>query len=332
MHLKGNWYYLVTSAHGKREWIKLAPRTDKPLALRKWGEMAGREPNPDDCLFSDAVKRYRRDVLPNKAPRTQRDNEKEIEVLLPVFGHMPLDDIAPADVRNFLIERGKTAKTRANREKALLSHVFNKAREWGYTDAPNPCAGVAGFKESPRDRYIEDAEFKLIIDHADAVLRDAMEIAYYTGQRPADVLKLERSDIRDGLLWVAQNKTGKRLRIRIEGGLKEAIDRALARERTATGRRIVQNEGGQPLTFWQLRGRFDRARKAAAKALLERGQDDEARAIETAQFRDIRAKAASDLEDTDRAQRLLGHKHSATTDRYVRARAGDIVKPVGRKL
>lgn len=33
-------------------------------------------------------------------------------------------------VRGYLDKRGLAAKARANREKALLSHMFNKAREW----------------------------------------------------------------------------------------------------------------------------------------------------------------------------------------------------------
>ena len=61
------------------------------------------------------------------------------------------------------------------REKALLSHIINKAREWGYTDAPNPCQGVKGFKESGRDRYVTDAEFQAVWDKAGPTLRDAMD-------------------------------------------------------------------------------------------------------------------------------------------------------------
>ena len=38
-----------------------------------------------------------------------------------------------------------------------------------------------------------------------------MDIALLTGQRPADVLKIRRADIRDGALWIVQNKTGARL-------------------------------------------------------------------------------------------------------------------------
>ena len=69
-------------------------------------------------------------------------------------------------MRTYLDLHGQTAKVRANRERALLSHIFNQARAWGYTDAPNPCAGIKGHKETGRDRYgyVEDDEFKAVPD------------------------------------------------------------------------------------------------------------------------------------------------------------------------
>lgn len=101
----------------------------------------------------------------------------------------PIEQITPQHVRQFMDWR-KDAPVRANREKALFSHIFNKAREWGYTAAPNPCAGVKGFTERGRDAYIEDVTYKAVWDAADWPTRDAMDLAYLTGQRPADVLKM----------------------------------------------------------------------------------------------------------------------------------------------
>ena len=92
-------------------------------------------------LVSVIARRYVREVFPTKAVATRRDNDRELVHLLRVFGHMPIDAIAPMHIREYLDIRGQTAKVRANREKALFSHMFNKAREWGYTNAINPCKG-----------------------------------------------------------------------------------------------------------------------------------------------------------------------------------------------
>ena len=216
-------------------------------------------------------------------------------------------------MRSYLDKRGQTAKARANREKALLSHLFNKAREWGYTDAPNPCQGVKGFTESGRDRYVTDAEFQAVHAKADQTLRDAMDLALLTGQRPADVLKIKRDDIRDGALFIAQNKTGAKRAIEIVGELAQLIERIAARKRERLSAFLIQDDNGRLLSMLALRGRFDKARRAAGVSF---------------QFRDIRAKTSSDTGDLGHSQRLLGHKNRDMTEHYVRERVGQRVKPL----
>ncbi len=47
-----------------------------------------------------------------------------------------------------------------------------------------------------------------------------MDIALLTGQRPADVLKIMRVDIRDGALLITQNQTRAKRAIEIVGELE----------------------------------------------------------------------------------------------------------------
>jgi integrase len=141
-----------------------------------------------------------------------------------------------------------------------------------------------------------------------------MDLAYLTGQRPADLLKLNRSDIRDGTLWFTQNKTGKKLRINIVGELETLIERILSRKHHIMGGdAMLQDGSGQRLTYGALRTRFDKARKAAEVDF---------------QFRDIRAKTATDTDDLARSQQLLGHKTRAMTEHYTRNRRGEKVEPL----
>ena len=210
-----------------------------------------------------------------------------------------------------IVEQAKAV--RANREKALFSHVFNKAREWGYTAAQNPCQGVKGFKETGRSRYVTDEEFERVKAHAHYTVADAMDVALLTGQRPADVLKIQRSDVRDGALWIVQNKTGARLGIEITGELAAVIDRINQRPRPAISAFLIQDENGQPLSQGALRSRFDKARTLAKVDF---------------QFRDIRAKAATDTGDLAHSQKLLAHKNREMTEHYVRSRIGERIKPL----
>lgn len=57
-------------------------------------------------LFSLIVKRYVREVYPTKAARMRADNDKELIHLLHVFGHMPIDAIAPMHIREYMNLRG----------------------------------------------------------------------------------------------------------------------------------------------------------------------------------------------------------------------------------
>ena len=140
-----------------------------------------------------------------------------------------------------------------------------------------------------------------------------MDLALLTGQRPADVLKIKKSDIRDGALWIVQNKTGARLGIEITGELAAVVARITARQYQAISPYLLQDDKGQPLSLYALRSRFDKAREAAKVSF---------------QFRDIRAKAATDTGDLAHSQRLLAHKNRQMTEHYVKARLGERVRPL----
>jgi hypothetical protein len=95
---------------------------------------------------------------------------------------------------------------RCRSRKALFPHVFNKAWEWSYTSAQNPCQGVNGYRATGRSRYITDEEFEKVRAVAHFTVSGAMEPSLLSGQLPANVLKLNRTDIHDDALWVIQNK------------------------------------------------------------------------------------------------------------------------------
>lgn len=256
-----------------------------------------------------------REVLPTLKPNTQRDYTQYFNLLNAVFGAIPIDSIRPFDIAEYLRVRGETSKVRANREKALFSTIFNHARAWGYTDITNPCIGIKGHKEKSRDRYVSDDEYAAVWACAHPTVQDAMDLALCTGQRPADVLKFNVTDIVDGSLSLTQNKTGKKLRIAIEGELAEIINRILTKPRDKVNKALLQDPDGQRLSYFALRSRFDKARDIAGVSF---------------QFRDLRAKAATDANDLAHAQRLLGHKNRSTTEIYTRERKGELVMPLSR--
>lgn len=208
----------------------------------------------------------------------------------------------------------------------MVSTVWNHARGWGYTNAPNPCQGIAGFSLPKRMVYISDKVFEAVYAHASAPLRDAMDLAYLTGQRPADALLMSEQDIVDGYLTVIQVKTKQPLRIVISGKLAKLIERIRERKKThkVVTAGLLVNEWGKRLTGPALRNQFVTARKAAAQADPELASE-----IEKFWFYDLRAKAADDTSDArgeQAASELLGHENVKTTQRHY-LRRGRIVPP-----
>lgn len=114
----------------------------------------------------------------------------------------------------------RTAKVRANREIALLSTIFTFAREWGLTEKVNPCARLRRNKETRRYFYAGQIVWDAVYAEAPPELKDAMDLAYLTDQRPANVLKASTADLNNGFLMVGQGKTEKRLRIRLHNGAR----------------------------------------------------------------------------------------------------------------
>lgn len=271
-HRKGQVWYHVTGTP-PRIWTPLAH--DRAEALLLWAERDAILAKERADSFSAIARRYMREVMPHKAPRTRLDNQQQLPYLLKAFGQMRISDIRPVNVREYMDSRGSVAKVRANREKALLSHIFNKAREWGYTHFANPCQGVKGFKETGRTRYVTDAEFLKVKAAASPTVADAMDLALLTAQRPADILKMRWIDVYDGALHVEQNKTGMKLAIAVVGELAQVLHTIQSR----SGKRgpwIVQETNGQAVRLHTLQARFAKAKSAA-------GIDF--------QLRDLRAKA-----------------------------------------
>jgi len=331
------YYYYDTGGKPRRE-IPLG--SDYVQAVQKWAELEADASLPVPAItFKDAALRYVREILPTKAVSTQSGNITELQNLYEFFDNPPaaLDEIEPVHIRQYrqwrmektrrrLVEKGQPTPAdaggiRANRELALFSHIFNYAREIGLTSAPNPSMGVRKTREYGRDVYVEDDIYKAVYETADHALRDAMDLAYLTGQRPSDTLALDERDIKEGLLAVRQSKTRKKLRIAVQGELEQLIARIRARKAqlSTASTRLIVNERGQPLGKSALRSRFDKARERANIPKKD------------FQFRDLRAKAGTDKADAAgdirQAQRQLGHKSITTTEHYVRNRRGDKVEP-----
>ncbi len=189
----------------------------------------------------------------------------------------------------------------ANNLLRCLSSMISWSIERGYR-SDNPCAHVRhfpsghGYAPWPWD-VIEDAERELSVHRID--LWWAVALALYTGQRQADVLAMEWSNISTtGMLSLRQGKTGKSLVIKLHRDLIVVLDKIPKRDRT-----ILTNTDGLPWTGTsgftnafndhkpskaaQLGLVFHGLRKSAVVTLLEAGCTDAEVAAITGQSRNM---------------------------------------------
>jgi len=320
---KAYFYMYQKGPDGKRKEVALGD--DYILALKKYAELNIVVAPTAGATFADLEKRYLIDVIPKLAASSARMYRSDIKHLLESFSNAPLSQIKPMHIKNFLEDHADKPTT-ANRCKRVFSTMWNHARGWGYTDLPNPCGGIQGYSLKKRTVYISDVVYKAVWASASAPLQDAMDLAYLTGQRPADALKMTVHDMVDGHLIVTQEKTKQPLRIRLVGELATLLERIEARKagHNVVTAALLVNEHGKRLTAPTLRSQFDKARTAAAVKT-----PGLAKAIKEFRFYDLRAKAADDTADgrgEEAARDLLGHDSIKTTQRHY-LRRGKIVTP-----
>lgn len=301
------WYFFV-DLNGK--WHKLGKEWNFE-AKAKWAQLSSGTAIKGSV--ADLVGEYLKQVSPTKSLRTQQDHLQQAEWLKKVFGHMPAEAVKPSHVARYLDSRlskdGIPAPVRANREISLLSSVYSWAMRRGLAES-NPCYGVRRNTERARTRCPSQEEIEAVISVAPEVVGLAVELAYYTGQRRSDLLKLRLSDLVEQGIQITQAKTGAKLLIRWSPGLRACIESLKNLPRPIRGLYVICNRRGQPYTDSGFKAMWGRAMdKAVQEGLIQ----------ERFHFHDIRAAAitAADEAKMD-AQGLAGHKSRSMTEAYIR--------------
>lgn len=169
-------------------------------------------------------------------------------------------------------------------------------------------------KEKPRDVYVEDYIYELLYRYGAQELQDAMRMAMMLGQRPSDMLKIHTGHIYNGILNIKQNKTGHPLRFKVTESLQEIITR-----RAPHGGYLFLNTCNRKMSIGNLAYRYNKARDIAIQKHPEHAEE-----LAQAQFRDLRAKSATDkslVSSKEEASQLLGHSSVNMTKRvYIKRR------------
>ena len=211
----------------------------------------------------------------------------------------------------YLDERGKTSEARANREIALLSHMFTKAIRWGVVD-DNPCRGVERFTMKPRDRYVEDWELEAFCEKSGDFLAAYCAFKVLTGLRQSDILALRLDQLKPDGIHVTTSKTGKRIVIGWSAALRLSVDRLRKLKRPIAGLYLLSTRKGTRYSRDGFKSIWQRKMTAALA-------DPECPLVERFTEHDLRRKTGSDA-TADHAQRLLGHTDARITERHYRVK------------
>lgn len=312
-------YYYDRRAEGLKD-TPLGTNYDQALA--KWREIHFDLPRLAGTL-EEAFRAWEKDALPGYRQSTRRDYSLCLTQIRPAFGGAEWETITMPTLRAYLTKR--SAKTRGNRELALLSIIWNwarvTAREDGtpYAALPFPAAGLERSrwknKERAREFEVTPALFAAVYEKADQVLRDAMDIASATGLRLTDVITVGIPS--DGVLRGVASKTGKRYAIVVADSpaLKPIL---LRRQSYRAGHLMLLST---PTGMVSLRMLSDRWIKARALAIADTKNRKLVPDLKRMILRDMRKMAADRAPDLRAAADLLQHDDPRLTAKHYRQAA-----------
>ncbi len=239
---RNNHWYLSVTVNGKRirKAIKEArTRTQAERAERILRDeiYENRYGDGGQRLFSDFVeKSYKPYAKEHK--RGYNVELSILNVLIEKFGKQRLIEITPETVEKFKRERATEitnrgnlrSKSTVNRDVAVLSAVFNLAKDFGEIKE-NPVSRIKYYTNlNSRERVLSEFEEKVLFNaiRDDVRFSRQVEILLYTGMRRGELFKLEWRDIdlAEGYINIRKEttKTGKARSIPMFSNVREIFE------------------------------------------------------------------------------------------------------------
>lgn len=299
----------------KRRWVPLSKVKDGPAAL--YDALARLHRAPSDTSMPAVIAAWRQDCLQDYAYNTRIEYERMSIVIAKAFDAFDVRDVEPKDVAD-LIDQWKDKKRAGNAYRALLSLIMAYACRKGIGGMKiNPVREVAGFRETPRSRYLADDELAAIKAKSSPMTAAMIDLALVTGQRIGDLLALKWSDVLEqGIVFrpaKVKDRTAVAVPIKMTLRLRAVLDRCKVATKVGS-MWVIHTRQGQPLSYHGAHSAWIRA-CAAAK-------------VENANIHDLKHRALTDAERQGKdARRLGGHSSKAMTQRYIEAAGLDWIDP-----
>ena len=173
---------------------------------------------------------YLKDLAPRVRPSTYTRAECLAKHVLPFFGGLTLRAVNAGHVEEFRRKRSaadpKPSAAELNRERSLLSAVFNMAFRHGLVDV-NQVARVRPLREdNALDRWLTPQEVERILDKAEEWVRPLVVFAVNTGLRVGELCALRWEDVESnpGFIRVGAESKGHKARyVPINSAVREVL-------------------------------------------------------------------------------------------------------------
>lgn len=317
---KNGAFWHVRAEGDKRKWTRLcAVREGLPAMYRALADLEAQDLLDDSMpkLIGD----WLRDVGSTHSKKTQANDAYQTRVIGEGFAEFKASQVRAPHIVEFLKDFRDKPRTH-NAYRSMLRELMRYAEERGFREpGTNPVDSLRTLTIKARRRYITDSELRRIKvgicygkdgkrTPSGPMICCLVEMAYLTGQRASDLLSMEWSEIgKDGILF-QPGKTLASTGVEVLIGWTPRLEKLVARLKAfkhSNVRYVFCKQDGQRYTYSGAVTAWKRGLKRAG--------------IPDTQFRDLRAKALTDV-DAKRgivdAQRMGAHSTQAQTADYVR--------------
>ena len=207
----GKTFYLYKRIGGQPERVRLGtfPQMTVEQARAKAAEVNGAiagGANPAEArrtiraepTFSEVFERFLKEKR-NRAgkPMSDRNATEYRRVVATHLGGIAGRKLSEVTAQRVKATAGKVkSPSQANKTKAIISAVFNWARDEGITDQPNPAQAIKSKAIPSRERFLLPSEFPRFMAAVEASpLRDFFLMALFTGARRSNLQEMRWQDV-----------------------------------------------------------------------------------------------------------------------------------------
>ncbi|MCT4701203.1 tyrosine-type recombinase/integrase [Enterobacteriaceae bacterium H20N1] len=247
--------------------------------------------------------------------KTLSDYQRLISFCSDVWGSRLLTSITVSEITEAIHSKAIETPHSARRLRINLSNLFIEAQRESFVPLGHNPALVSKFPRTSvktvrlsLDEWLRI--FRCAKYRAPEYFQNAMLLALITAQRPSDIVKMKKLDIKDGFLHIEQAKTGEKIALPLSLKL-DAISTSLSEvvDMCSSSGPLLQCARRKRVNTWSISRWFKICREQAGISIEEDRTPPPFREQRSLAERLYRAQGI----DT---RTLLGHKYQQMTDQY----------------